>query len=227
MSILSTFQFNNENPVRIVYIKNEPWFVAQDVMTALEYAESSKPSKVMGHLPEKWKGVKRLHTPGGEQQVSIISEQGLYFFLGRSDKPKALPFQMWYAGEVIPSIRKTGTYSTTINKEQLFQLKTAANIYAERNKQEIKSVYNDFYKKFRVKRYQDLPAKRYRSAIRHFQVQPPKLKNEFDIFFKFNKGKNAQYVVTITDGQADIKQLAYGRPNGEYGKPVDVNNIQR
>jgi hypothetical protein len=39
-----------------------------------------------------------------------LSEQGLYFFLSRSDKPAALPFQKWIAGEVIPAIRKTGTY---------------------------------------------------------------------------------------------------------------------
>ena len=41
-----------------------------------------------------------------------LTEQGLYFFLGRSDKPKALPFQVWIAGEVIPSIRKHGAYMT-------------------------------------------------------------------------------------------------------------------
>ncbi|MBF0418391.1 MAG: hypothetical protein HQL86_09110 [Magnetococcales bacterium] len=40
----------------------------------------------------------------------IPSEQGLYFFLGRSDKPKALPFQKWLAGQVLPSICKTGQY---------------------------------------------------------------------------------------------------------------------
>lgn len=40
-----------------------------------------------------------------------LSEQGLYFFVGRSDKPKALPFQIWFAGEVLPTLRKTGTYS--------------------------------------------------------------------------------------------------------------------
>ena len=45
-----------------------------------------------------------------------LSEQGVYFFLGRSDKPRALPYQMWIAGEVVPSIRETGSYS--IHKEQ-------------------------------------------------------------------------------------------------------------
>ena len=41
-----------------------------------------------------------------------LTENGVYFFLGRSDKKKALPYQMWIAGEVVPSIRKHGMYAT-------------------------------------------------------------------------------------------------------------------
>ena len=63
-------------------------------------------------VPEEWKGSNPITTLGGEQEMLIISEQGLYFFLGRSDKPVALPFQKWLAGDVIPSIRKHGLYAT-------------------------------------------------------------------------------------------------------------------
>ena len=45
------------------------------------------------NVPEDWKGTKRIRTPGGEQEMLCLSEQGLYFFLGRSDKPKALPYE--------------------------------------------------------------------------------------------------------------------------------------
>ena len=48
-----------------------------------------------------------------------LSEQGLYFFLGRSDKKKALPYQMWIAGEVVPSIRKTGFYPKNLSHTEL------------------------------------------------------------------------------------------------------------
>lgn len=48
-----------------------------------------------------------------------LSEQGLYFFLGRSDKPKALPYQKWIAGEVVPSIRKHGAYLTPAKLEEV------------------------------------------------------------------------------------------------------------
>lgn len=49
--------------------------------------------------------------PGGKQSMPALSESGLNFFVMRSDKPKALPFQEWLAGEVLPAIRKTGSYS--------------------------------------------------------------------------------------------------------------------
>ena len=64
-------------------------------------------------VPEEWKGVQPIHTPGGMQEMLTLSESGLYFFLARSDKPKALPFQKWLAGDVVPSIRKTGGYMLT------------------------------------------------------------------------------------------------------------------
>jgi prophage antirepressor-like protein len=92
------------------------WFVARDVAEALEYEESSISSinKLCANVPDEWKGRKRFLTPGGEQEMLCLTEQGVYFFLGRSDKPKALPYQMWIAGDVVPSIRKTGSYS--VNK---------------------------------------------------------------------------------------------------------------
>ncbi len=103
------FNFGKQQ-VRTLLIDEQPWFAAQDVLDSLEYAENYKPSRAMSHVPDSWKGVHRLHTPGGTQQTLMISEQGLYFVLGRSDKPKALPFQMWLAGDVLPAIRKTGAY---------------------------------------------------------------------------------------------------------------------
>lgn len=95
--------------VRIVPDENgEPWFVAKDVAKALDY-EWNGASRI-AHVPEEWRGVTSVVTPSGTQEMLTLSEQGLYFFLGRSDKPKALPFQKWLAGEVVPSIRKTGRY---------------------------------------------------------------------------------------------------------------------
>jgi prophage antirepressor-like protein len=62
------------------------------------------------HVPEEWRGVTSVVTPSGTQEMAVLTEPGLFFFLNRSDKPKALPFQKFVAGEVLPSIRKTGSY---------------------------------------------------------------------------------------------------------------------
>ncbi|MFG3926382.1 Bro-N domain-containing protein [Pseudomonas aeruginosa] len=109
------FEFE-ANKVRTAVIDGQPWFAAKDVISALEYAKSSAPAKLIDHVPTQWKGVNPIHTPGGTQRLLMLSEQGLYFFLGRSDKEKALPFQIWLAGEVLPSIRRTGRYEDSQNK---------------------------------------------------------------------------------------------------------------
>jgi len=95
--------------VRVVLKDGNPWWVAKDVAEALGYKWDG--TGTIQHVPEEWRGIGLIPTPSGEQNMAIFSEQGLYFFLARSNKPRALPFQKWIAGEVLPSIRKTGMYS--------------------------------------------------------------------------------------------------------------------
>ena len=110
---MQVFSAETFGSVRVIENAGELFFVAKDVLRALEYADDYNPSRAIQAVPEEWKGVHRIHTPGGEQEMLTLSEQGLYFFLARSDKPKALPYQKWIAGEVMPSIRKTGGYSVS------------------------------------------------------------------------------------------------------------------
>lgn len=109
MSKLTPFFFEAK-PFRVLDLDGAPWFVAKDVMMALEYADEYNPARAVAHVPDEWKGVHSMHTPGGQQELWCLSEPGLWFFINRSDKPKALPFQKWVAGEVLPSIRQTGSY---------------------------------------------------------------------------------------------------------------------
>ena len=106
---LKIFEKPEFGSVRVVEKYGEPWFVAKDVCEALGY--QWKASATVGHVPEEWRGVYSVQTPSGEQEMLTLSEQGLYFFLGRSDKPAALPFQRWLAGDVLPTIRKTGSFN--------------------------------------------------------------------------------------------------------------------
>lgn len=114
---IQRFAFDHK-PVRVVTEGTELWFVAKDIAAVLEYSESSNPARLFQSVPEEWKGVKPIHTPYGTQEMVTISEQGLYFFLARSDKEKAVPFQRWLAGDVVPSVRRHGAYMTpeTIQK---------------------------------------------------------------------------------------------------------------
>lgn len=106
--------FTNEQfgSVRTVNEDGNLWFCGKDVLNALEYKEGTAPAKAFQIVPSDWKGVKPIHTPGGEQELLFVSEQGLYLFLGRSDKKKAIPYQRYIAGDVVPSIRKHGVYMT-------------------------------------------------------------------------------------------------------------------
>jgi prophage antirepressor-like protein len=104
---LMPFEFEKHD-VRIIKTADSFWVVAKDVIRALEYPETSNPARLCHHVPAEWKGVKPFHTLGGVQEMLCLSEQGLYFLLGRSDKAKAVPFQKKVAGEILPEIRKTG-----------------------------------------------------------------------------------------------------------------------
>ncbi|MDE6735527.1 MAG: hypothetical protein K2J64_08690 [Desulfovibrio sp.] len=98
-----------DNLVRVLRDENgEPWFVAKDVALALGYEWNGK--ACIAHVPDEWRVVRTVLTTFGEKDTWCLSEPGLYFFLGRSDKPGALPFQKWLAGDVLPSLRKTGRY---------------------------------------------------------------------------------------------------------------------
>lgn len=134
MPDLIPFSFESRD-IRVVSDDSgEPWFVAKDVMLALEYSDTSNITKAVNHVPEEWKGREPIPTPGGTQQMAVLAEQGLYFFIARSDKPKALPFQKWIAGEVIPSIRKTGGYSVGMPQDYPSALRALAD-EAERRQQ--------------------------------------------------------------------------------------------
>jgi prophage antirepressor-like protein len=107
--------FNNVD-VRIIGTFDDPWFVAKDICDILGL---SNVTKTLLKLPEEWKGLKDILTPGGQQNMCIINEFGLYKLIMRSNKPVAEKFQYWVCSEVLPSLRKKGEYK--MNEE--YQLK--------------------------------------------------------------------------------------------------------
>ena len=106
---IQPFAFEDHLVRTILDDGGEPWFVAKDVALALGYQWNG--AARIAHVPEEWRRVTSVVTLRGDaQDMQILSEQGLYFFVARSDKPAALPFQKWLAGEVLPALRRTGRY---------------------------------------------------------------------------------------------------------------------
>lgn len=119
------FEFRNHS-VRVVMRNGEPWFVAADVATALEYRDAANAAR---SLPERQKADTRIvsTSSNGTKQarsVTIVSEGGLYRLVLRSRKPEAEAFTDWVTDEVLPAIRKTGSYNTAPAKAQLLDDQT-------------------------------------------------------------------------------------------------------
>ena len=124
MNTLQIFNFEGEE-IRTVIINGEPWFVGKDIAESLGYTWNG--TQRIEHVPTEWRGVTSVVTSSGTQEMVVLSEQGLYFFLGRSDKEKALPFQKWLARVVLPSIRKHGAYMTEATMEKTIMEKIIAD----------------------------------------------------------------------------------------------------
>ena len=105
-SQLTPFNFN-QTAVRVINRDGEAWFVAQDVSNALEYSTAKD---MVRCLDDDEKDGHIVPTLGGNQKMLIISESGLYHALFKSRKKEAQAFRRWVTSEVLPSIRKTGTY---------------------------------------------------------------------------------------------------------------------
>lgn len=118
--------FNNEEfgDVRVVMKNGLPWFVAADVCRVLEI---SNPRDAVARLDDDEKdGVGITDAIGRQQQTNVVNESGLYALTLTSRKPEARNFQRWVYHEVLPSIRKTGSYS--IAQPQSVLLKAASEI---------------------------------------------------------------------------------------------------
>jgi anti-repressor protein len=109
-------QFNTTQVRTLIGPDGEPRFVLIDVCRALGITNTRN---VSTRLDADMKGVHRVDTPGGAQEVTTITEAGLYEVVLRSDKPDAKAFRRWVTSEVLPSIRKTGAYSLRLEGPEL------------------------------------------------------------------------------------------------------------
>ncbi|MFC8271125.1 BRO family protein [Streptomyces sp. NPDC057271] len=129
MSSIMPYTFpETGTPVRVVTINNEPWFVGSDVTAVLGYGNGRD---ALGRLPERMKSSVAISdgTPGNPNRA-IVSESGVYRLIMRSNLPAAERFQDWLAEEVLPSIRRTGSYSVAPPAPALPDLSTPHGVLA-------------------------------------------------------------------------------------------------
>lgn len=115
MNELQAFSYEG-NEVRTIQRNGEPWWVLKDVCDVLELSNSRM---VADRLDEDEKGVSIVDTLGGKQELTVISESGLYNVILLSRKPEAKKFKRWVTHEVLPQIRKHGAYVTTSKLEEI------------------------------------------------------------------------------------------------------------
>lgn len=119
MNEVKIFENVEFGEIRTITKDNEPWFVASDIAKALGYRMASDMTR---RIDEEDKGYTKMRTQGGEQEMSIINESGLYAGVFCSSLDSAKRFKHWVTSEVLPSIRKNGGYiagQETLSDEEL------------------------------------------------------------------------------------------------------------
>ena len=108
MNKVTIFKYEENKLVRTMNVSGEPWFVLKDVCDVLGL---STPARVAERLDsDEVSQAHLIDSMGRSQEMTIISESGLYNVILRSDKPEAKPFRKWVTAVVLPSIRKNGGY---------------------------------------------------------------------------------------------------------------------
>ncbi len=122
---LQVFNFEKRD-VRVVMKDGDPWWVAKDVCDVLEL---SNPSEALKGLDDDERGSLRISEgtspAGGNPNMNVITESGLYTLIMRSNKPEAKRFRKWVTSEVLPALRKTGSYSVKKDPDEEKRLEIA------------------------------------------------------------------------------------------------------
>lgn len=130
MSDMTIFDYN-ETPIRTVQNDGEVWWVLADICKVLGLSNSRKAAT---QIDDDEKGVTFSDTVGGRQKVTIVNEPGLYSLILRSNKPEAKAFKRWVTHEVLPAIRRNGSYGQEYDKMEIARMitecKSAAGVKA-------------------------------------------------------------------------------------------------
>ena len=125
MNELQIFNSEEFGDIRTITIDNEPWFVGIDAAKSLGYANPK--NAVPKHVSEEDKLNTQIEYAGQRREVTIINESGLYSLIFGSKLESAKRFKRWVTSEVLPAIRKTGSYQKPMTIAEQIQLLALGN----------------------------------------------------------------------------------------------------
>ena len=125
MNKLQIFNSEEFGEIRTVTIDNEPWFVGKDVATALGYKNTA--DAIGKHVDTDDKLTSQIAIAGQRRDVVVINESGLYALIFGSKLDSAKRFKHWVTSEVLPTIRKTGSYQKPMTTAEQIQLLAQGN----------------------------------------------------------------------------------------------------
>ena len=167
---LSTFNFESKS-IRTLAINNEPWFIAKDVCDTLKISNVSDALLKLDDDEKATIGLTDSQAGNGAQSISIISESGMYTLILRcrdAVKKGSVPhrFRKWVTSEVLPQIRKTGSYSKT-TVDQRTGLRNAVNMLVSKKGLIYSDAYHLIHQRFNVESIEDLTLEQLPQAVEY------------------------------------------------------------
>lgn len=203
MNELQIFNSEEFGEIRTVTIDNEPWFVGIDVAKSLGYANPK--NAVPKHVSEEDKLGTQIEYAGQRREVTVINESGLYALIFGSKLESAKRFKRWVTSEVLPTIRKTGSYQKPMTVAEQIQLLAQGNVELE---EKIEAVNDD---------------------LQEFKKDMPLLALECQ---KITKAKNQKVVPMLGGKDApaykdnSLRQLVYSDIDAQLRREFGVNTYK-
>lgn len=173
MTNIIQFQFNTQSVRTIADEHGEPWFAATDVCAVLGYRNA--PDAVAKHCREKGIAKRDTLTSKGSQELTFINEGNLYRLIVKSRKPEAEKFEQLVMEEILPSIRKTGSYTApkaSLTPAQQRHIQNRVSELARAPGNSFASVWRSIKDQFKVGTYKDIPAEQYPVLCRFLLCKP-------------------------------------------------------
>lgn len=195
MNEVKVFKFES-NEIRSLMINDEPWFVGKDVAKVLGYV---KPENAITTHIDKDDTLKQgvTDTLGRTQEMTIINESGLYSLILSSKLPQAKEFKRWVTSEVLPQIRKTGSYGSDKELSYEKKIKIAELITKCKNVKSVEALMSLFEikvpviaKKDEIKGSSSKGVKAYIADIESWELTDVPTKNVHNDYESFCKDNN-------------------------------------